>query len=453
VARLVWLDPDDVFTNPARRSDVVAVVGLVPYHVRDAAIHLTHVLAGPRAVSAADRARVVAFLEARPAAPGPVTGWGSMRGQNVIMVMAESLHAFPLGLALDGQPVAPNLDALASESWRFDRFYDQTHEGTTSDGEFTSLQSLHPLSAAAVATRYPLNRLQALPTVLRDRGYLTISAAGEMADMWNKRQVHPRLGFARSFFLDAFPPGEWIGAGLADGIFLDAMAARLERLDQPFLAFLITASNHHPFVLPPSHRRLRLGPLAGTLVGNYLDSVHHADAALGAFVRRLRATGLLDRSILLVYGDHRAFLGTPPELMALLGLPDNAFHRWDVARRLTCLLRLPGGVGARARTMPTGHLDLAPTVLDLLGIPPPATMLGTSLLGPGPRTVIFRGGDLVADDRVLLSGRSGGHDTCWDAATARPTDCAPLGQIQRRAREQVTVSDILISGDLIAALR
>jgi arylsulfatase A-like enzyme len=40
-----------------------------------------------------------------------------------------------------------------------------------------------------------------------------------------------------------------------------------------------------------------------------LHSVHYFDQAFGEFVDKLRDTGLLDRSVILVYGDHQGFLG------------------------------------------------------------------------------------------------------------------------------------------------
>jgi phosphoglycerol transferase MdoB-like AlkP superfamily enzyme len=48
-------------------------------------------------------------------------------GRNVIVMSAESLQAFPIGLELMGQAVTPNLSAFARESLHFVNIYDQTH--------------------------------------------------------------------------------------------------------------------------------------------------------------------------------------------------------------------------------------------------------------------------------------------------------------------------------------
>ena len=64
--------------------------------------------------------------------------------------------------------------------------------------------------------------------------------------------MHQNLGFARSFSRDQFRDGE------------------------PFMAFLITLSNHHPYDLPEHHRRLDVGGLDGTIAGRYLQSVNYS---------------------------------------------------------------------------------------------------------------------------------------------------------------------------------
>ena len=176
--------------------------------------------------------------------------------------------------------------------------YDQTYMGTTSDGEFTSLQSLHPLPTGAVATRYGANDFFALPAVLASHGYETLSAVAESGDFWNKRQMHPKLGFRQSFFADAFRPGELLGLGLADREFFAQIDPVLRSQRRPFMALLVTLSNHHPYRLPAGHRVLSLGELAGSLLGDYLESVHYFDAMFGGFVDTLRRDGVLDRSLI-----------------------------------------------------------------------------------------------------------------------------------------------------------
>jgi phosphoglycerol transferase MdoB-like AlkP superfamily enzyme len=170
------------------------------------------------------------------------------------------------------------------------------------------------------------------------------------------------------------------------------MAPILQREREPYMAFMLSSSSHHPYTIPEKYRTLRLGDLEGTMVGDYLHAIHYADQELGAFVDRLRETGILDRSVLVIYGDHQGFLGGQPELPGMLGFSEwNEFHHFQVVKRTPVLIRLPGGAAAGVYSAASSHLDVAPTVLSLLGIEDRSTvMLGRDLTRPGESLAVFR---------------------------------------------------------------
>ena len=274
-------------------------------------------------------------------------------------------------------------------------------------------------------------------------------------DFWNMRQMHQNLGFARSYFRDEFMDGESFGMGLTDEVFFEQIEAHLHAAREPFLAFLITLSNHLPYELPPRHRHLDLGDLDGTTVGRYLNSVHYFDRAFGALIDRLNASGLLDRSLVVVYGDHRAFWEKTPEVPKLLGFsPDDRFRLWKAERRLPLLIRLPTQEGAREVQEPASHVDIAPTVLSLLGVPAAnEVMLGRDLLSDDPPLVVFRDGSFIAGDRAAIASGSDSLPECAELRSGAQVPCGPLEQARREATRHKEVSDLLIRGNLIRVLR
>ena len=457
--RLVWTDPEEVFEYATTRREVAVAIGLLPHHLYDAGIHVMYPLAGRLGVDAEDRDRVRRFLRAQDRPPyAGATLSGVARGRNLIIVMAESLQSFPLDLTIDGQEVAPELSRFATESLRFENFYDQTYLGTTSDGEFTSLQSLHPLPVGAVSTRYASNDYHGLPAILSEAGYATVSASGEPGDFWNKRQMHPKLGFERSYFAASYQQTETFGMGLSDGEFFRQTIPILRERPEPFMAFLMTLSNHHPYVIPARHRTLRLGQLEGTLLGNYLHSVHYFDSVFGQLIESLNQSGLLDRSVVAVYGDHQGFWEHVPGLARLLGYEESDEVRsWEARTRLPFLIRLPDGQHARTQSIPAGHLDVAPTLLDLLGVSDPSSvMLGRALTqtGSSAGVVVFRDGSFTDQTaRVIRHRANGGSKGCYVMPMGTPTDCAVLAARERAARERLEVSDLIITGNLIGELR
>lgn len=446
----IWQERRDLFSPNAIRIDAAGAVGILPYHLADAVVHLS---GRERVVTADDQEHVHRYLRQRRHQASALGGVA--RGRNVIVISAESLQAFPIGLEVMGQAVTPNLSAFARESLHFVNFYDQTHLGTTADAEFMVMQSLYPVPVGVVASNFTENRYHGLPAILSRTGYATLSACAALAEFWEMDRMHRRLGFQRSYFEDRYTIGERIGPWLGDREFLAQTLRILAAQPAPFMAFLLSGSNHHPYPLPKHHRRLDLGRLEGTLLGDYLHSVHYFDAAFGEFIVGLRGAGVLDRTVVAVYGDHHGFLGDPPALADLLGYARGDEYRRVVARkRVPLLIRLPHGEAAGVQRVTGGHVDVAPTLLSLLGVDADTSvMLGEDLTRGEDSLVVFRDGSFI--DGVHLSVRRIGAIAgfeCYDVKSGRLADCTPLRDRHRTARERLEVSDTIIHGDLIPAL-
>lgn len=431
-----------------QRVDLASTMGLLPYHLADLAEQVRG-RPDPTAedlVAVEDVVRAVQLPRERPPQLAGVAA-----GANVILVSAESLQAFPIGLVLDGQRVTPRLSALLQESLYFPNYHEQTHLGTTSDAQFSVLQGLHPLPVGFVAMQHARSDLRALPGLLRRRGYATFAAVAASSDFWNADVLHPTYGFERTYFEDDLPRGEMIGPWLADHVFLEHMAGVLATRPEPFMGYLLTSTNHHPYELPAAYRALRLGALEGTLLGRYLSSVHYFDGAFGEFVERLRASGTLDRSLLVVYGDHQGFLGDPPELATLLGLPSwDEYWRFHVRKRVPLIIRLPGAAGAGRIETVGGHVDVSPTILSLLGESAEGGLaLGRDLTTDGGRMVVFRDGSFT-DGRIAHLARVGGAPRCYEVGTGGAVTCNE--RLREEARDRLWASDVMLRSDLIGVM-
>jgi len=256
----------------------------------------------------------------------------------------------------------------------------------------------------------PEQEVAALPGILRKRGYATLASHAHAPGFWNARERRERYGFDEQLFAADLGPGERVGLGLVDGEMLRRTAPRLTVLPRPWLGWLVTLTMHapHPRV-PSSFPRPALGPLEGTQTGNYLRKVRHTDDALRELVSTLDAAGVLDSTLVVVYGDHSELrgldLGWVEGRTGVGGLPP------DVRRLLldrVALVMVPpaswngDGVGHSVEK-PGGLLDIAPTVLHLLGVARPRPFMGRSLLGPEPGLV--RSWRCRGSSRVSASAR------------------------------------------------
>jgi phosphoglycerol transferase MdoB-like AlkP superfamily enzyme len=378
------------------------------------------------------------------AGAGP--SFGAARARNLVVVQVESLQDFAVDYSVGGQEVMPHLRRWTDDSLRFTNVTDQTNEGRTSDAEFAALVSLLPLDHGAVAFRYPGNHYVGLPRVLAEHGYATLSAVPFEPGFWNRRVMHRSYGFDRSLFEPDFELTDQIGWGLNDHAFLQQMVPRLSNLPQPFCAWLITLSLHHPFDdFPDRHKTLKLGEREGTAFGNYLHTMRFFDQALDDFKTALARNGLLDDTLLVVFGDHDAGFQRDAAKDDEAG--------WALKDRVPLFVRVPAASpeslrGPRAVT--AGHTDVAPTLLALLGIDPaPLPYVGRNLLGaPGDPPLLRPFGDWMDATRLYLSHTAEHTRACYDLASRAFTHVGACDEADVHARKARDVSRFVIANDL-----
>lgn len=312
---------------------------------------------------------------------------GIFRGKNLIVLQVESLEESLLGLTWQGQAITPNLNALLGESLRFDHVVEQVRDGNSSDAELLFQSSLYPVASGSAFLRFGDNSWNALPNILKGSGYTSIALHGDEKTYWNRDQVFARMGFDRyvdetQFDSDLVSEDPQIGMGTLDGTLFRQGIREIEALPEPFHAFLITITSHMPFTMPAAYHGLNLQTDQRT--HDYLQSIHYVDRVFGEFYRDLKSRGLLEDSVLVIYGDHEGVHKYYPT-----ELPDND-------KRVPFLIHAPGLAG-QVIANPGGQVDMLPTLLYLLGQDEAlysGTVMGRNLLGPVSGSPILPTGEI-----------------------------------------------------------
>jgi phosphoglycerol transferase MdoB-like AlkP superfamily enzyme len=428
--------------------------GAGPVHLVDLGTSLRS-LAGKRKLDQVARSEVAAFYRAKPERKQAQQYFGAASGRNLILIQAESLQEFIVGARVNGQEVMPFLSSLRKRAAYFPWIFHQTGHGRSSDGEFATLNSLLPNPHGAAAFLNANNRFVALPGVLRDHGYETLSAHAFERGFWNRAVLHPRLGFSRSLFERELGKGEKIGWGLADGVFFSRVAPVIDALQEPFFAFLITLGLHHPFEgFPDTHKSLQLGRLEGSQLGNYIHSMHYLDGCLAEFYNGLDKAGKLRNTVVAIYGDHDSGLWPTPDLLEMAGLAIGDTTAVIRLRRVPLFIALPDGLLAGDVAVVGGQVDIAPSLLLLLGIESPASFLGSPLL-PG-RTAITS---------LLFNGATDGtlayvppvadlwkEPMCFLLVSGQPRPVEECSALRQAAERQSRIASIVLEYDLAADL-
>lgn len=257
---------------------------------------------------------------------------GIFKGKNIIVIHDESMQNLNIGLTFNGEPVTPTLNRLIKDSIYFSNFYSQVSNGTSSDTEFTFNTSLMPSNIGTVFVSYFNREYVATPQLLKDQGYYTFSMHANNASYWNRSVMHQTLGYSRVYGKSDYEvkKEEIIGLGLSDESFLKQSVEKIKEINakgQPYYGTIITLSNHTPFsdvdkygefdvdiketVIDPEtgeEKEISYPYMEGTKLGNYFKSAHYADTQLGVFIDTLEEEGILDNTVLIIYGDHDARL-------------------------------------------------------------------------------------------------------------------------------------------------
>lgn len=371
-------------------------------------------------------------------------------GHNLLMVQVESLQSFVIGLEIQGQEITPNLNRWIRQAIWFTTMRDQTADGRSSDAELASQCSLLPMPHGSAAFLHPDNDYTGLAEILADAGWSTISAVPFRRGFWNRGLTHPAFGYQRSLFDEDFSGGEIVGWGLNDRAFFRHMASRLERIDEPFCAWLLTLSLHHPFDLFPSHlRRLDLSSLPSEELANYLHTMHLFDQAWGELVTWLATRELGERTVVAVWGDHDAGFGFEAEIAATAGIPMRA-PDWYTSDSVPFAVAIPG-VEGDARALPAGHTDITPTLLAAVGVDSSRfAFMGRNLLLPEldpTRPVVGMNGSWMSSERLWIPTEREGK-RCWDRSSDRPLPDSGCAEGTQRAQQIWRLSTDILRHDL-----
>jgi len=310
------------------REYIVMKFGIYVYHTNDLIKSIEPKLAG---LFGYDNA-LKEFLEFYEDVEKPATNeyTNIFEGKSIIGIHTESMQNFVIGMKFNGVELTPNLNKLAASGMYFDNFYTQVSVGTSSDTEFTLNTSLMPANFGTAFGDYFDKEYVSIPKLLKEKGYYTFAMHGNNAEYWNRRVMHANLGYDELYAKDDYVIDEVIGLGLSDVSFFKQSVEKLAKIKEEkgtYYGTFIMLTNHTPFSdidkygdFDVSLKETIINKDTGleevveypymedTKLGNYFKSVHYADYALGVFFEELEKNGLLEDTVIVLYGDHDARL-------------------------------------------------------------------------------------------------------------------------------------------------
>lgn len=297
---------------------------------------------------------------------------GGLGRLNVVVLAEESFGAEFVGAYGDRRGLTPEFDALAGEGLLFMHTY---ASGTrTVRGLEAMSASLPPIPGDSVVKRSGNAAVVTWGEVMQGLGYRTSFLYGGYGYFDNMNAYFAANGFDISDRADIDGPAFGNIWGVADeDLFRHALGHFDERAraGQPFFSIVMSTSNHKPYTFPPGIPGV---PERG---GGREAGIRYADFALGQFFREARKRDWFDDTLFVVMADHGARVYGAAEI------PLSSYE-------IPFLVLAPGRLAPRRVDALTAQIDLAPTVLGLLGLPYQAPFFGRDVLHhPDARRVLL----------------------------------------------------------------
>jgi arylsulfatase A-like enzyme/Tfp pilus assembly protein PilF len=300
----------------------------------------------------------------------PIPYSSGRRRDNVLLITLDTTRADHLGCYGWSRARTPHFDRLAAEGVRFEHAF--ASAPITLPSHASILTGLYP-PAHGVRNNgnfYLAERFQTLATLLHGQGYRTAAFVSSFI-------LDRRYGLARGFDvyddrIEGAQPGVIsLGAERRGDRTSHALSLWLESYaaapSAPFFAWLHLYDPHEPYRPPPPFRDLFAD-------APYDGEIAFDDAIVASILDKLGRLGLLDHTLIAVVADHGESLGEHGE-------ETHSMFVYDAAIRVPLLLWRPGTLpGGTVVQDPVRTIDLAPTLLDLVGAPALPRIDGRSLL-------------------------------------------------------------------------
>jgi phosphoglycerol transferase MdoB-like AlkP superfamily enzyme len=299
---------------------------------------------------------------------------------NVVVLSEESFGAEFVGAYGDVRGLTPEFDALVPQGLLFTRAY---ATGTrTVRGLEAITASFPPIPSESILKRPGGDHIATWGSVMRELGYHTSFLYGGYGTFDNMNAFYGGNGFAVSDRSDIAEPRYANIWGVSDE---DLFAHAIRYFDaravegRPFFSIVMSTSNHKPYTFPEGI------PGVKPSGGGREAGIRYSDYAIGQFFREARQRPWFKDTVFVVVADHGA---------RVYGATEIPLYSYEIP----LLVLAPGRIAPASVETPTSQIDIAPTVLGLLGLPYEAPFFGEDVLHwrGGPRTLLFNHNHTVA---------------------------------------------------------
>lgn len=330
---------------------------------------------------------------------------------NLVIILEESLGA-TFVQSLGGEyAVTPELERLKHHGWWFEQLY---ATGTRSVRGIEAVVSGYLPTPARSVVKLSLSQQNffTIADLLKQQGYFTEFIYGGESHFDNMASFFVGNGFESIIDQQDYDNPVFTGSwGVSDEDLLNKAHQQIQQMhdkNQPYFSLVFTSSNHSPYEFPDG--RIELD---NPVKQSQTNAVKYADYALGQFFNRAMKSDYWEDTLFLVIADHD---------LNVYGDALVPIERFQIPALIL-------GADIQPRSIPTvaSQIDMAPTLLSLMGVSAETPMIGRDLSLESEQQSTGRALMQFADYYALMQGEK--------VTVLRPHNSALKGQYSPVSRQ------------------
>lgn len=357
-------------------TDIMEHLYLYPYRYEPNENYFKHgvwySLAAQASMSKTEGYSEEKLAELQPLFQGVANEISIQAPQNLVLIIVESLLAYPTNRSVNGIEITPILNQLVREG----AYYNATMEsqiqlGESSDGQLIYMTGLLPKEKQITIIDYFDNTFMALPKLLKEKNQQFYSSmiVPTSSTMWRQDGMCVKYGFDALFSKKEYQ-GTTTKEWLNDKELFEYAISKKKSTPSPSFTVLLTSSTHSPYFRFYEPEGLVLPENYSKELKSYLSNVHYMDKNLGVYLEALKKSGSYDSTLIIITSDHT--IHNDQLNLQQMHIP---------AALPLYIVNAPVKIDRKA-DYPMTQADVFPTILDLMGIQSKWRGVGNSLLTP-----------------------------------------------------------------------
>ena len=332
---------------------------------------------------------------------------GMFKDKNLIVIMLESVNDIIIN-----KEDYPNFYKMYSEGWHWKNNYSPRNSCSTGNNEMSGMTSLFSIYNTCTANNYRKNTyFEAIFNLFNNKGYNTFSAHDYTEHYYYRNEIHTNMGS------NAYYGVEKLGIEYSsiyknwasDEDFMNKVLELIDNVDNKnFMAWLTTVSSHQPYyyssIEGDKYLSLYEDMDIRTDLKRYKSKLKILDNALGILLNGLEKKGILDDTVIVMYGDHYPYGLSTDTINTVLDYDTNV----DYENERVPFVIYNNGIESKEFESYTSYINILPTVANLFDLDyDPRLYMGSDLLSKDYESmVIFADGSWKNEYAYYNASRS-----------------------------------------------